>query len=242
MRADMAQVLIERPRRGPRFGYRRQRRINRRADLESAAQREAISRRPRGHDKHFNDLFGPVRRFLNNSVGRPWDQVYSEICRHANSNNVAQRHLRRHVHDFVETCVILIDGVPCHGQGWNFGRPLQTYWQFAFYVCPKSGLLRRIDKPSRRRVESPRRIGINKWRQFHRIGGVWYVVALRPIPQDSAGCFDAFIGRRVEEIPASKRIEAYGHDAYALSSRPANAAERNELQCKSPPRRKTRRR
>jgi hypothetical protein len=54
-----------------------------------------------------------------------------------------------HVHDYVEKRVILIDGIPCHAEGRIYGSPLMNYNGQNLYVCPKSGLLKKV--PTRRK-------------------------------------------------------------------------------------------
>jgi hypothetical protein len=226
MRKDMPQVLIERPRSNSRAGYRAQRRSNARRMGEDAGAREAMNRRPKARDKYQTDLFGPLRRFLRRHVGRLWDKVHSEVCAHARLGNVSQHHLRRHLFDFVELHVELVDGVP-HSQLRYFGR--RALRPGTFYVCPKSGLLREVRRRKSRRQGQRQRFIVTDWRQYHRVNGVWCVVVLRPVPADAAGCFDALLGRRVVEMERSVRLKLYGRDAYALSCRPVNAEEGRDL-------------
>ena len=244
MRSDMPQVLIERPRRGSRMrGYRRQRTINKRARLEDEPRFESIRRRKAGTEKWFRDLFGPVRRFLRRNVGRPWDLVFSEICEHARLDNVAQQHLRRHVRDFVVTNVQKIDGRLYGNPGWGGLWPLRPGWFGQYYVCPDTGLLKMVEKKPRPKGPGDR-IMIDKTRQYHRINGEWYAVALRPVPEETAGLYDALIERPVAGIPRSERISRYGFDAYALSlSRLDRSASRDMLRSTGNlPRKKRRRR
>lgn len=158
MRADMAKVIVERPRHGSsakskRKGYDRE---QRRAGWEGRAGREGMRRRS-GHGKHFNEHLGPLRRFLLSRVGHPWDKVFSEICVHVNRNSAVQDHVRDHVAQTVAIHVVLIDGVPCSGEGADYGRPLRPgRWWHVFYVCPRTGLLRRVkERPGDGRPRSP---------------------------------------------------------------------------------------
>ena len=68
------------------------------------------------HTKFFNEHLSPLRRFLDSNVGRPWDKVYSEICRHVDRGNVVQKHILTHLFDYVVVDTVLIDGEPCRGQ------------------------------------------------------------------------------------------------------------------------------
>lgn len=121
MRADMAKVIVERPRYGSRLGcrkgYRKQRQ---RMPLDEAPKREGI--KARGRSKSLNEHLGPLRRYLLSNVGRPWDTVFAEICANLSRNSAVQDHVRDHVEGYVERHVVLIDGVPCRGKsecGWR---------------------------------------------------------------------------------------------------------------------------
>jgi hypothetical protein len=87
--------------------------------------------------------------------------------------------------------------------------------------------------PPNRGPAGPRRLVVQKWRQYHRLDSGWHVVLLRPVPEDAAGCVDARLGRRVAEIPVSERIRTYGHNAYAHVCRPCNQHELDEVHCLS---------
>jgi hypothetical protein len=174
MRADMGKVLVERPRiksrrsaRGPAKGYRK--RLDRcYADDGSPPLREGIKHRYGNNRKHFNEHLGPLRRFLDSNVGRPWDKVYSEICRHVDRENVVQKHILTHLFDYVVVRTVSIDGEPCRAEshwGHRYGEPLRTSTRrHRWYVCPKSGLLRKSRYVPRRkeRPEPPRTLALNK--------------------------------------------------------------------------------
>ena len=117
MRSDMAKVLVERPRGGYRCAGKGYLKDLQRTPIEEMRSREGIKARARGNRKWFNDHLGPLRRFLLSNVGRPWDVVYSEICRGlargfrsasiSSSTSISTSRRRWS----------LIDGVPCRGDG-----------------------------------------------------------------------------------------------------------------------------
>lgn len=153
MRPDMHKVIVERPRvgGGPIEKWSRRRERGRRNDPEDAPLREPM--RPRGlfSRKEFSDRLRPLLGFLRKSVGRPWDDVFSEICAVASLDGTVRRHLRQHVDGYVETDVVLVDGVP-GTLGWGGWRPLRPYHGVTyFYVCPRAGLLRSVTGPGRPR-------------------------------------------------------------------------------------------
>src|SRR5215213_7523776 len=120
MRADMGKVLVERPRLGrwhgdsrPGKGYAKEARHS--LATGEAPTREGMKRR-HTNTKSFNEHLGPLRRFLDANVGRPWDAVYSEICKHVDRGNVVQKHILTHLFQYVVVNTVLIDGEPCRGQ------------------------------------------------------------------------------------------------------------------------------
>ena len=148
MRSDMAKVLVERPRGGSgrSKGYRKG---LQRTPVDELPTREGIKDRYRGNPKWFTDHLGPLRRFLLSNAGRPWDLVYSEICQGIGKGFPVREHFLLHVYQYVERHVILVDGVPCYSDGYAHGLPLKNFGGRYLYVCPKSGLLKKIPEGRR---------------------------------------------------------------------------------------------
>jgi hypothetical protein len=214
MRSDMAKVIVERPRPGSchqkaRKGYHK---LIQRCDWEDQPQRE--SRRHRvGRRRPFNEHLGPLRKFLQSRVGRPWSQVYAEICENLSRDSVVQDHVRDHVDDFVATQVVLIEGVPCHATGRGYGTPLWPWrWRHCFCVCPASGTLKRVPRPRLAPPEQPcRAVPINAREACLLQDGVWWLVRVKPFPPPSplapASVHDAVLGRHLSREDA---IAVYG--------------------------------
>jgi hypothetical protein len=167
MRDDMGKVLVERPRVRAGFvqgkcgkGYLKYVARGLASD-DGLPRSEGTKRRYPGHrQKHFNEHLGPLRKFVESNVGRPWDKVYAEICRHVDRGNVVQKHILTHLFQYVVVDVELIAGEPYRkpGQGWYRYGVLRGPNQW--YVCPKSGLLKRAKvepKPQRRARWQPER-------------------------------------------------------------------------------------
>jgi hypothetical protein len=181
VRWDMAKVIVERPRGGrrvkdPKGERRRQRRF---CDDESPKW-ESTSRRWSGGTKWLSEHLGPLRRFLLSNVGRPWDKVFSEICANINRNSPVQDHVRDHVYDFVETQVMLIDGIPCHARPRLYGEPLGSRWmRTEMYVCPKLGILKRVKLRRTQKRQAPVDcIPLGDGREYRRINDIWYEVEM----------------------------------------------------------------
>jgi hypothetical protein len=238
MRADMAKVIVERPRFGSRHkhegkGYRRS---WQRLAPEDQPRREGIKARARGDEKSLNEHLGPLRRFLESCVGRPWDRVFAEICENISRDSAVQDHVRDHVKDFVTTQVIEIDGVPCNGEGgWTYGWPLARAHR-RLYVCPRTGLLRRLEVPSRKRASrrgprGPKPIRLDAQRQCHWVDGGWHLVTLAPVPlaQHLSRDHDVVLRRRVSELTPEQVMRAYGARVYATSRRRLGKKEMRQL-------------
>ncbi len=52
--------------------------------------------------KEFNDHLNPLKRFLQKSVGRKWDEVYSEARKQIHGRSTSGNHLLEHLMSYVE--------------------------------------------------------------------------------------------------------------------------------------------
>ena len=186
MRADMAKVLVERPRPGsrdgsrPRKGYRKAARKG--LDAGDAPAREGMTARC-GGTRFFNEHLGPLRRFLDRNVGRPWAKVHAEVCSRIDRGNVVQNHILTHLFEYVVTKTVLIDGEPYAAEmGWpGRGTPLRTSeHRDRWYVCPTSGLLRKSLRISGRQP-LPRRKWFGRWEVLLKLDGRWERVTVAPV-------------------------------------------------------------
>lgn len=134
MRKDMFKVIVERPRVGG-WGSRKGR--AQAADLlpSRIGLRRAV--KESGDYKVLNENLAPLRRYLGQQVGRPWNKVYSEICAHLTSASTVQQHVRDHIKDFVQL----------HPRDDMRVRPgSDRRWRQDFYVDRRDGLLKRTDR------------------------------------------------------------------------------------------------
>lgn len=183
MREDMAHVIVERPRIKP---YNR--RKGRRLDPEHLPAHEGMRRGHawRGDRKELNENLAPLRRYLEQQVGRPWNKVYSEIAMHLRVDSAVQQHVRDHLRDFVA----LAPRRNIHDWRSLFRGGL--WWQ-RFYVDPVTGLLCRTDQlpeeKARRRSRQNRqpppltRVALSDNRELRLINGLWYEVRLAKLPE-----------------------------------------------------------
>jgi hypothetical protein len=87
MRSDMGRVVIERPRygssqRSPKIRHFRGQ-VDRHGDYDGPVRLPSSRGKIEGfaatiEGKNFTDRLGPLRRYLQKNVGRPWDKIYGE--------------------------------------------------------------------------------------------------------------------------------------------------------------------
>lgn len=159
MRPDMPQVIIERPR-AHSWPNRAKGRLKARK-LEDLPQREPM---PGSvvRSKQQTDVLGPLIGFLRKSCGRPWDKVWSEICKQAHGSEMAKSHFRDHVLREVST---------------NINDKYRRH--FLFFV-DDNGILR-ASKPYRYRGPKKEQVvWANPTTQCKRINGLWHFVQVAP--------------------------------------------------------------
>src|SRR5262249_8546342 len=111
-------------------------------DFENAPSKEAMGRVYR--DKELNENLQPLVRYLREQVGRPWNNVYSDIAARISCTNVVQKHVLDHLRDFVALHA-RIEGKTGLASPWYGGpyEPLTSRGKRSkFYVCPRSGILK----------------------------------------------------------------------------------------------------
>ena len=186
MREDMSKVVIERPRRGyslpsSKTGLRIHR-YDPDKEYDDLPKRVSGSRSKHiraGEIKYFSDLLGPLRRFLRKNVGRPWDQVYSEMKKHLDDRKVTGRHVFEHVDDEVETHALIGDDGELYRLRYGEIAPI-----YGLYVDPRTGLLCWSDrKPwwrERRKSKTAREEGsyarLSANTAYVKIKGIWYFI------------------------------------------------------------------
>jgi hypothetical protein len=128
----------------------------------------------------FSENLAPLYRYLAAQVGRPWDKVYSEIRARVEAGNAVQFHILQHLYDKVEVHVEIDENGTLWTIGYGGRHPLNPgYRQRRLYVCPRTGLLRRV-KPLRPKSPPPRPVdrlpGDSPGHEFRKIAGQWYRV------------------------------------------------------------------
>jgi hypothetical protein len=185
MRKDMAKVIVERPRRGRFVEPSVNHRYN---DLDALPFYEGIQagRRRGWNRKELNENLSPLRRYLVSQVGRPWNDVFSEIAANINVNSTVQNHVRDHLFDYVDINTYRDEqGIVrmSNGKGWHsiFG-----YEVTGLYVDPDDGTLQITpDKPREKYDPFAPRDGYIPFgyeRAYQRLNGVWFEVFYTLLP------------------------------------------------------------
>jgi hypothetical protein len=138
----------------------------------------------------FSENLAPLRRYLEAQVGRPWDKVYSEIRAHVDADSAVQYHILQHLYDRLAVSVWReADGVLWYQNRWGRSRPLHESWGIRLYICPDTGLIRRV----KRRREQPAAAkppdhlpATSDDHEYRDLGGQWYEVWWGTINQDGS--------------------------------------------------------
>jgi hypothetical protein len=236
----MAKVIVERPRSAVWAGKKPKGSRRRLRDYgeDSPPAFEGIRARWLGQRNFFNEHLGPLRRYLDSQVGRPWDKVFSEICARINRNSVVQDHVRDHVEQYVNRDVLLVDGVPCYSTGRLYGQPLRESWSRGWYVCPRTGLLRRVPRETRPKSHcSPKKppvyIRVSDTLQCRLIDDAWHLVTLKPLPdpyynKEKSRKTDVLLGQPVANLTSVEARQQYGADVYAVAARRLGRREQRQ--------------
>lgn len=190
MRSDMKKVVIERPRgqsNAPnrKFGARLPYIPDH--DYDEQPKRVGISASYRDYGysrKWLRDLLGPLTRFLQKNIGRPWNEVYSEICATLDRREITGHHLISHLKDEVETNCFM----GANRKVWylRWGSDLREVE--GFYVHPQTRLLCRALQPNKRALQRRQLLaedvawlviddetGYRKWKE------IWYRVKYKRV-------------------------------------------------------------
>ena len=230
MRADMAKVIVERPRYGSRSRALKKGYLKRlqRTRVDELPRCEPMLGRWRGRGRCLNEHLGPLRKFLRSRVGRPWNKVHQELCQHVNFDNAVQNHVLTHIYQYVELHVEIREGRPCYAPGDGWGRRWRSPLAAGhMYVCPQTGLLR-VVRPSRCH-DAPTRVSGKGNVQFHLRDGQWWEVRLQPLPDDPADQQDWWLEKPLAGIAAVELISLYGGKLFAISKRPLTPRQQREL-------------
>ncbi|WP_407307864.1 hypothetical protein [Acinetobacter sp.] len=212
MRYDFNKQLTERERLGHKrkFGDIRNAKANKVLDEDMSGGKESIHTRRRharnGGRKSFNENLNPLKNFLRESVGRPWDKVYSEITSTFDKRKVINNHILEHLFQYVELKVYIVDGKPCTLN--TYRNSIEKYRPITagnpnyptYYVDPIDGIFKAPKQEShlhrrQREAEEAKKAGeklrsiyhrLNEDTHLIRMNGIWWVYSAKAKPAQVA--------------------------------------------------------
>lgn len=188
MRSDMHHLLVERGHVHARWVNRMAKSWGSRCRFRNDEDEQRESLLPLKWRPVFSENLSPLYRFLEAQVGRPWDKVYAEVREHVDADSAVQYHILQHLYDRIAVSVWREDdGVLWFQSRWGRSRPLSESWGIRLYVCPDSGLIRRV-KRRRDQVEPekpPDHLAASgPDHEYRQLAGQWYEVWWSTINQD----------------------------------------------------------
>lgn len=185
MRKDMGKIITEKPRHGSANQNAKTRMSiqwkGHDADYEIDKRQSSSRHRIHGYEaKSFTDVLGPLYRYLDKQVGRPWNKVNSELCEYLDKRKLTHAHVFTHIDSYVDKDVY--KGVDGRWHSRPYGGDVR-----GLFVNPKTGLICR-QKPLK---EPPKKkdldvVKISKETEYRRIDGIWYLVSLKEIEIDDS--------------------------------------------------------
>ncbi len=102
MRADLKDVIVNTGRR--KYGVKRTHSLAglKEEQIDALPEKQSIRRNHTDWGFEFGDRTKPLYNFLKSNAGRPWNDVFSEICEHADLREVRGKHLREHALSYVQ--------------------------------------------------------------------------------------------------------------------------------------------
>ncbi len=225
MRDDMAKVVTESPRRGHGERNRKSRaRIHRdqydaddhgptRKKMSRLACRDEHSGAGDCH-KDFSDKLGPLRKYLRKQVGRPWNNIYSELRQHLDFRTVSGLHIWDHVKHEVELhCEERADR-KVYRKGVGHYYHLSQAPISGMYVHPRTGLLC-YAKETRRRYRKPVDhdvVKLDKFNELRRVDGIWYALRF--------GAVDVYVPEQIHKFGNTTMVKpAYWREQIVQQSK-----------------------
>lgn len=240
MRKDMGKVITERPRGGSRSRNKKYgesiRWDGHDGNYDNQPKRVTSSARGQyGYDaREFTDVLGPVKGFIRKNVGRPWNKVYSEVCKVLDKRKVTHKHVIDHMFQWVETSPIF-----CPDGYWrspdNIYSRLNDDGQLEYYgmepefiVHPKTGLLvankpreskgARIARWREREKQNQKdTVKIDESSCYRKINDIWYRCKIREADKHEVELYKAI--HTAMHTDHQSRVMTYGAKKYYIEDK-----------------------
>lgn len=181
MRQDIAKVLCTRPRihgDAPRKG--------RAVAYEDMPYKESMREKHVRNwgGKQLNEYLSPLRRFINGTVGRNWNDVYSEIRELVKPGNTVMEHILEHVDGYIAIKVVPDPDSPTGMASHNALGSRRGYRAKVYpgdlYVDPVTNVVRRAKKHKTPKKVVPITKILLKDKVVWKNDGIWYQADLVP--------------------------------------------------------------
>jgi len=197
MRDDFKKVLCEKPRRGRKGtralnklpGYKKKAQKASRGEFDewSFPHNESM-RAPKGwyfDTKASRKHIGPLVRFLRSSVGRKWDDVYSEFTKAFPKNGAISGNASEYLWNYVERFAEIVDGKPYDTMYSYKGKKyaIMDHGRDNSFYVDQEGVLRRAPRSEYTKNKHHKVIHKAKGKLFLKFDGIWYEGLTRPLPQ-----------------------------------------------------------
>jgi len=203
MREDMFKVIVERPRTGRSWASKSKLRYDKCEGRQRVSGHRLVSEYS-GNVKHLNENLAPLKRYLHKQVGRRWNDVFSEICKHLDTGSTVKMHVREHLDDFILRKVRRAeDGTLVATNRWGSEEKVIDCW-VDLYVDPSDGTIKltrklcqkfgaiyardrwKINRQAQRAETRPiKQISTLVW--YVQLMGIWYEFQLSQTPTDRCG-------------------------------------------------------
>lgn len=191
MRKDMGKCVIERARNNSGARSVKARWYGKFVEYEEGPDYDGmthlpVSRKQEGYNKaignkSFTDVLGPIDGYLKSSVGRKWDDVYSELARGLGGGAWGVRHI---LHAHINVAAKTYRGTD--GNIWYLGKygpeKIPGGYRTEFYVEPETKILR-AHPDAGKRISWQKKLtnadlwkvdaGDGKW--YVRANGIWFM-------------------------------------------------------------------
>lgn len=141
MRADMFNVIVERPRWGASHAQSPKLKGNKTQDIKQIGLKRHAHVGAR-YSKSLNENLAPLIRFLRSRRGRSWDSVFSEICDCLDTGSTVKMHVRQHLEDFVLTRISIGRLGEWMFEGMVIEKSRHWFRRYQFFVDPHDGVLK----------------------------------------------------------------------------------------------------
>ena len=143
MRDDMFKVIVERPRWGASHAASPKPKRTPHPDTHHIGlKRHAKIGAP--YTKGLNENLAPLVRYLRRQRGRPWNDVFSEICASLDTGSTIKMHVREHIEDFVLTRISMGRNGEWMFEGEVLGQPGRWFRRRELFVDPRDSVLKDI--------------------------------------------------------------------------------------------------